>query len=677
MAAGALLLAACNPATPAPQTPTPPVQTFSVGEIPRGLIFDGRFIWVAAMGSDSVSKLDLDGRLAGSFPAGLLPQDLAFDGSHLWVANADGRVTKLSTNGETTGSFEVGKLLSSITHDGRFIWAADTLGDAVTKLNLDGSVIGTYPVGNQPQDLLHDGQNLWVTNLGGDSIMKLNDQGDVILTVPVEQPKALAYDSQDLWVINSGVSQIPGSTVTKLNRQGRPLAVYRVGVSPNAILYANNAVWVANNLTDFSRDGHTLTGLSLDGQPLARFTAGATPQGIAYDGASLWVANRDDDSVAKVTLPTPLKPLPPTHPEPVVEPDPGYPRAMAAAGIDPGDDLNVWHTDFSLHSAPYAEILPGGIPRDGIPPLDNPQFTSTADADRWLDDPEPVMVLDLEGDARAYPLQVLIWHEIVNDRVGGLPVAVTYCPLCNSAIAFDRRLEGVVYDFGVSGYLRNFDLIMWDRQTESWWQQITGEAIVGVLTGQRLNFLPAAIVSWKEFKAAHPNGTVLSRPAGSRPYGQNPYRGYDGLGRSPPAPGDRPQPLERVAALTVGGVHLAVPYSVLSSERVVNHTLNGQDIVIFYEPDTLSPFPNRNGGGYRPVGSTGAFHRHLNGRTLTFTHQGSQTADLETGSRWSVLGRAVEGPLAGSQLTPILHGDHFWFAWSAFHPGALLYPPPP
>ena len=162
-----------------------------------------------------------------------------------------------------------------------------------------------------------------------------------------------------------------------------------------------------------------------------------------------------------------------------VEPDSDYEAALASARFRTAG----WRTDFSRHTVPYSEIMSGGVPRDGIPPLDNPSFVTQDEADDYVEDQEPVVVFEANGEAKAYPLQILTWHEIVNDEVGGLPVSVTYCPLCNSAVAFDRRLDGVVYDFGTSGNLRNSDLVMWDRQTESWWQQLTGEAIVGELAG--------------------------------------------------------------------------------------------------------------------------------------------------------------------------------------------------
>ncbi len=199
-----------------------------------------------------------------------------------------------------------------------------------------------------------------------------------------------------------------------------------------------------------------------------------------------------------------------------------------AATASPARWAGEWpDTDFSKSIVDFDEILSGGPPRDGIPSIDDPRFRAVAATDD-LSANEPVIGLEINGDARAYPLRILTWHEIVNDVVGGVPVAVTYCPLCNAAIVFDRRLDGRVLEFGTTGKLRRSDLVMYDRQTESWWQQFSGEAIVGALTGRSLTLLPARLESWERFKARHPGGRVLipSDPD-ARPYGVNPYRGYD------------------------------------------------------------------------------------------------------------------------------------------------------
>jgi len=337
-----------------------------------------------------------------------------------------------------------------------------------------------------------------------------------------------------------------------------------------------------------------------------------------------------------------------------------------------------WQTDFSRHSVPFAEVTSGGPPRDGIPPLDHPTFVDVPAADAWLGGREPVILFEHDGDARAYPLQILTWHEIVNDEVGGIPVTVTFCPLCNSAITFDRRLEGVVYDFGTSGNLRNSDLVMWDRQTESWWQQFTGEAIVGALTGKRLTFLASTIISWDDFKTFHPNGRVLSRDTGfTRNYGQNPYAGYDRVDLPPflyrGETDGRLLPKERVAAVTVGEVDAAFPFSTLEQERVVNYTVGDQDLVVFFKPGTQSALDDQLIDQSREIGATAIFDSRAGDRTLTFKIEGDQFVDNETGSVWNLLGAAVAGPLSGTTLAPIVHADHFWFAWAAFKPDTLIY----
>ena len=204
----------------------------------------------------------------------------------------------------------------------------------------------------------------------------------------------------------------------------------------------------------------------------------------------------------------------------------------ASAAANPASWEPSWpKTDFSKHSVPFAEIMSGGPPKDGIPSIDNPKFVPLAEA-KDLADTEPVVSVKVGDDARAYPLRVLIWHEIVNDTVGGTPVSVTYCPLCNSAIVFDRRLDGRVLDFGTTGKLRNSDLVMYDRQTESWWQQFTGTGIVGELNGKMLKILPARVESFALFGKRHADGRVLvpSDPS-FRSYGINPYRGYDTASR--------------------------------------------------------------------------------------------------------------------------------------------------
>ena len=200
-------------------------------------------------------------------------------------------------------------------------------------------------------------------------------------------------------------------------------------------------------------------------------------------------------------------------------------------------DPNFWkfewpNTDFETTNVQsWVEILSGGPPKHGIPAIDGPSFVDVFDEIR-ITDREPVITLELAGETpRAYPIRSLMWHEIANDDIRGLPVAVTFCPLCNSGITFDRRVGGQVLSFGVSGKLRNSDMIMYDRQTESWWQQAVGEAIVGELTGTELQTLPAWMESWEDFKARNPDGLVMDQPDTGRNYGANPYVRYDSSDR--------------------------------------------------------------------------------------------------------------------------------------------------
>ena len=337
-----------------------------------------------------------------------------------------------------------------------------------------------------------------------------------------------------------------------------------------------------------------------------------------------------------------------------------------------------WSTDFSKSSIDFSELLSGGPGKDGIPAIDNPQFVSIAEADDFLAGREPVIAVELNGDARAYPIQILIWHEIANDTVGGVPVTVTFCPLCNSAIVFEREFDGVVYDFGVSGLLRKSDLVMFDRQTESWWQQFTGEAIVGELTGTLLDIVPTSIVSWDDFKATHPDGQVLSRDTGFvRRYGVNPYAGYDTIGSSTifrvnEFDDGRLDAKERVLTVEIDGDAVAFPFSELTEHVVLETDVAGQVVVAFWQPGTLSPLDESFIIGSANVGAAAAYSPIVDGERLTFEARGQEIVDTQTGSVWNVLGLAVSGPMEGTMLEPVLSANHFWFSWSVFQPETLV-----
>ena len=348
-----------------------------------------------------------------------------------------------------------------------------------------------------------------------------------------------------------------------------------------------------------------------------------------------------------------------------------------------------WQTDFTKRTIDYQEIRSGGPPKDGIPALDRPTFESIAAAGDWLTDTDPVIVFEVEGQARAYPLSILIWHEIVNDELAGHPITVTFCPLCNASIVFDRRVGDMILDFGTTGNLRNSDLVMYDRQTESWWQQFTGQAIVGQLASTQLHFLSSQVLSFAEFSNLFPEGDVLQRPLDlySRQYGSNPYVLYDTYGSSLSRGGnlmlfsgvndERLEPLERVVGvLFADSSSVAIPFATVSDQGVIHYTAagTGEDIVVFHQFGMSSALAESSIGHARDIGSVGAFASTLDGQELDFQATANGVyKDAQTGSTWNIRGQAIAGALAGQALEPLVAFDHFWFAWAAFLPETHLY----
>lgn len=294
--------------------------------------------------------------------------------------------------------------------------------------------------------------------------------------------------------------------------------------------------------------------------------------------------------------------------------------------------LEGWKTDFSKSAIKFSEILSGGPPKDGIPSIDKPSFKSIG-AISDIAETEPIITLSIGGEARAYPLRILIWHEIVNDQIGDVPVTVTYCPLCNSAIAFDRRLDGRILDFGTTGKLRNSDLIMYDRATESWWQQFTGEVIIGSLLGKSLKMLPSRLESYADFKTRHPGGKVLvPNNPGFRSYGSNPYFGYDRSAKPFLYNGAMPagiNPMARVVAVRTPSATFAVALSLL--RKIGPITQSG--VTLKWQPGQNSAIDTRKIAQGRDVGTVSA-----------------STADSEGTS------------------TPIPYDVTFAFVFHAFHP---------
>jgi hypothetical protein len=275
-----------------------------------------------------------------------------------------------------------------------------------------------------------------------------------------------------------------------------------------------------------------------------------------------------------------------------------------------------------------------------------------------------------------------MWHEIVNDTLAGIPVAVTYCPLCNSGVPFERTISGQATTFGVSGKLYADNLVMYDRLTESLWPQLTGQASVGALTGTRLESIPMGTVGWEQFRAEHPEAKVLSRLTGfDRYYIDNPYVGYDDPDSEPlfalPTDPDARLPVKaRVVGVGEGEDAVAVSRDLLAERGVKHVTVGPQRVVLWHAPGQVSALDTQLIPDGAEIGSVAAFVASAGGQALDFARNGAgRFRDRQTGSVWNVFGRAVSGPLSGRRLTPVEHLDTFWFAWAAFQPGTALVPP--
>ena len=357
------------------------------------------------------------------------------------------------------------------------------------------------------------------------------------------------------------------------------------------------------------------------------------------------------------------------------------PSLMAQDDCRPGNlNVNNWATDFCSGQVDFLDFLSGGPPKDGIPAITDPHMESIEEAAAWLSDRSPVIAVEIEGEARAYPQAVLMWHEIANDEIAGQPIAVTFCPLCNSSITYDRRVDGETLDFGVSGLLRNSDLVMFDRQTESWWQQLTGEGLVGDYAGVLLDFVPSQVISFGSFAERYPEGIVMSRETGyHRRYGINPYTNYDSAPGQPFLFRGQVDPrldsaVAHVLAAKIDDTAKAYPFALLREERVINDTFSDTPIVIFFQTGVASALGDSVIDNAADLGTAGMYQATLNGQVLDFrANDDGSFSDVQTNSTWNAFGEATAGQLVGQELTWIHAFPHFWFAWAAFHPETEVY----
>ncbi|MDP7323961.1 MAG: DUF3179 domain-containing protein [Candidatus Woesearchaeota archaeon] len=270
-----------------------------------------------------------------------------------------------------------------------------------------------------------------------------------------------------------------------------------------------------------------------------------------------------------------------------------------------------------------SKIRGGGPPKDGIPSIDNPKYVTVAEADEWIQDNELVLAMIHKGVKRVYPLQILVWHEIVNDVIAGDPILVTYCPLCGSGIAYEGQIDGERVEFGTSGKLFNSNLVMYDRKTDTYWQQIDGLAIVGELTGRELTEVSIDTVTWRDWKKVHPDSEVLSQDTGhSRAYGRDPYGSYyeDSYLIFPVEnEDDRIHPKDVIFGIEVDGVHKAYREEDLKREGKIEDNVNNIPVIVERDEAGIVKITNSDSG------------------------------------------------------EEIVKERDFWFAWYAFHPSTLLF----
>lgn len=336
-----------------------------------------------------------------------------------------------------------------------------------------------------------------------------------------------------------------------------------------------------------------------------------------------------------------------------------------------------WDTNWNKRVIEFDELQSGGPPRDGIPPIDKPKFVTIQEASSWLSQNEPLIFVNINGKTKAYPLQVLLWHEIVNDSIENTKIAVTFCPLCNASIVFNRELNGKTYDFGTSGLLRNSDLVMYDRQTQSLWQQFTGSAIVGDLTTEVLTQLPSSIVSFKDIREHYPSTLILSKDTGhSRSYGKNPYIGYDDINQTPfmlkAKADERLFPMQRVSTVSINNADKAYSYSKVKRLKVINDSFENKNLVLFFNDNVTSALDKSDIATSKKSGSVLMYSSMLNNKKLEFYYDRG-IYDKQSNSKWNIFGVAIEGELKGQQLKPLTSGTHFWFAWAVFKPDTIIY----
>ena len=332
-----------------------------------------------------------------------------------------------------------------------------------------------------------------------------------------------------------------------------------------------------------------------------------------------------------------------------------------STGVDSESSvIGMMETNGVKHSIPLDKIKGGGPPKDGIPSIDNPVFADISES-HFMSDSDTVIGLEINGEAKAYPIFILVWHEIINDKVGGTPVSVTYCPLCYTNQVFERVINGQEVEFGTSGKLYNSNLLMYDRFTESYWSQALGMAVKGELTGYQLNLIPFDVITWGDWKILHPDTMVLTTDTGHiRSYATDPYGNYYTEPRimfPVEHSDDRMHPKEIIIGFNQDDIYKAYKQNEIESNIIINDSIGRTAVML------VSLYSE----------NSRAFERILDGMVLNFEYVDGKIFDTQTGSEWNYDGLSISGEHEGKQLERMPIEPGFWFEWVAFHPETLVY----
>jgi len=323
-------------------------------------------------------------------------------------------------------------------------------------------------------------------------------------------------------------------------------------------------------------------------------------------------------------------------------------------------ELTIMETNGVKHLIPLDKIKGGGPPKDGIPSIDNPVFADIQGS-HFMSDSDTVIGLEINGEAKAYPSFILVWHEIVNDNVGGTPVAVTYCPLCYTNQVFERVIDGQEVEFGTSGKLYNSNLLMYDRLTDSYWSQALGIAVKGELTGYQLNLIPFDVITWGDWKKLHPDTMVMTTDTGHiRSYATDPYGNYYTEPRiffPVEHSDDRMHPKEIIIGFNQDTIYKAYKQNDIESNIIINDFIGDTPLML------ISLYSE----------NSRAFERTINGKVLDFEYTDGKIFDSQTNSEWNYDGLSISGQHQGVQLERMPIEPGFWFEWFAFHPQTLVY----